>query len=402
MPDRDRPRRAGKWCEGTVDPHGEHIKIAYGEDPTPVALVANIKGVITAQFLPRPDLPESEQAHVRSEVRDELDYYFVRLRERNPWGYAIYHCTTAANIYSPVHWGYFPEGTEAHSGQSEGREVRPDSDPIDAAMLPEIREILTSVDSTVPLAPPTLLYNEGWLLRLVLGAAARGIDCLPCPFLPDSRWFTEGLLYSPFKARRRGDRLAEGCTHADGLLGHWDLYPGTRAGVILKAGATQFVVVEAKMFSRLSRGTTRAPAYNHAARSVGCMAWALKRARRPVNDYASLGFYVLAPKRQISERNAFADEMAKEAVLKGIEERVALYDHESDRECVAELRPWVTEWAKPLIEKMNLACESWESVIAKIAGADAEYGSRIREFYRRCLIHNSRPEPREAERDEPM
>jgi hypothetical protein len=91
----------------------------------------------------------------------------------------------------------------------------------------------------------------------------------------------------------------------------------------------------------------------------------------------------------------------KEAVLKGIEERVALYDHESDRERVAELHPWVTDWVEPLIEKMDLACVSWESVIEKIAGADLEYGRRMDEFYRRCLIHNSRPEPREAVEDEP-
>ena len=26
----------------------------------------------------------------------------------DPWSYAIYHCGTAANIYSPVHWSYFP------------------------------------------------------------------------------------------------------------------------------------------------------------------------------------------------------------------------------------------------------------------------------------------------------
>jgi hypothetical protein len=43
-------------------------------------------------------------------VRREIDYYLVELREKDPWAYAIYHCSTAANVYSKVHWGYYPKG----------------------------------------------------------------------------------------------------------------------------------------------------------------------------------------------------------------------------------------------------------------------------------------------------
>ncbi len=119
-----------------------------------------------------------------------------------------------------------------------------------------------------------MLYNEGWLLlRLVLGAAARGIRCLPEAFEPRARWFSEACLYTPFAPRTRGATLAESHTHADGAIGHFEVGRNSRAGLHLTADATPFIVTEAKMFSGLSARTTRVPEYDHAARNVACLAW---------------------------------------------------------------------------------------------------------------------------------
>jgi hypothetical protein len=38
------------------------------------------------------------------EVKKELLYYLIELEEPDPWLYAKYHCTTALNWYSMVHW----------------------------------------------------------------------------------------------------------------------------------------------------------------------------------------------------------------------------------------------------------------------------------------------------------
>ena len=40
----------------------------------------------------------------------ELRYGDAAKGEPNPWEYAIYHCNTSANVYSKVHWSYFPNG----------------------------------------------------------------------------------------------------------------------------------------------------------------------------------------------------------------------------------------------------------------------------------------------------
>ena len=37
------------------------------------------------------------------DVKKDLNYFLIEKREPYPWKYAAYHCSTAANIYSPVH-----------------------------------------------------------------------------------------------------------------------------------------------------------------------------------------------------------------------------------------------------------------------------------------------------------
>ena len=41
-----------------------------------------------------------------ADVRRQVQWLFVDKGEANPWGYAKYHCTTGANVYNNVHWGW--------------------------------------------------------------------------------------------------------------------------------------------------------------------------------------------------------------------------------------------------------------------------------------------------------
>ena len=54
-------------------------------------------------------------AEVVEAVRQEIDYYLVKLGERDPWAYAIYHTTTLSNALGDVHWGYVDGGEERHA-----------------------------------------------------------------------------------------------------------------------------------------------------------------------------------------------------------------------------------------------------------------------------------------------
>lgn len=49
--------------------------------------------------------------------------------------------------------------------------------------------------------PPTDLYNEGWMLRILLSIQSEGAKCLPFTFQPGAKWFSEALIGSPFLPR---------------------------------------------------------------------------------------------------------------------------------------------------------------------------------------------------------
>ena len=251
--------------------------------------------------------------------------------------------------------------------------------------LCEVQRIFESITAEGACIPGTLLYNEGWLLRLVLAEGSRGTDCLPFRFEPTARWFSEALLYSAFLPRFRGDQLAESLTHADGVVGQFLFGAATKAGLGLEPECSQFVVCEAKVFSGLSAGTKRAPAFDQAARNVGCMAETIRRAGQPMSLYKSLGFFVLAPAQQI-EAGVFSGQMSKDGIRSRLVQRVQMYDSQSNR---IELQKWLDEWALPLVDRMELSCCSWESVIDRVSMTHPEYGASLNGFYHLCLKYNA-------------
>ena len=186
-----------------------------------------------------------------------------------------------------------------------------------------IIDMLDSADSDAAVFPPTILYNEGWMLRLALSAAARGTSCFPFSFLPDSRWFSEALLYSPFLPRFKGDPLSETWTHIDGVVGQFEFTSTSKTGLELSSEATQFIALEAKMFSPLSKGVKNAPLYDQAARTVACIATTIERARRSISDFESIGFYVVAPAEQIDQK-VFSEQMTHTKIAEKVQRQSCL------------------------------------------------------------------------------
>jgi len=161
-------------------------------------------------------------------------------------------------------------------------------------VLRNINAILKSTSTDCPLIPPTDLYNEGWLVRLFLQWFSQQLDdSHPLSFSKECRWFSEALLPTQFRAEYRGDSLSESWTHADGVIGQFEIGKTGRGDLALSTGAKRFVVVEAKMFSKLSSGVTHARYFDQAARTVAGIAEVLNRADRKPDNMARLGFYVL-------------------------------------------------------------------------------------------------------------
>ena len=109
-----------KIIDGAVSPNEEHIALSYGsfdtEEP-PFPIVARVspprKGVITLELLV--DDSTTRGTEIIADVRRKVQWLFVEKGEANPWGYAIYHCTTAANAYGNVHWGWVPASNSTGS-----------------------------------------------------------------------------------------------------------------------------------------------------------------------------------------------------------------------------------------------------------------------------------------------
>jgi len=112
-----------RWEEGEVYEREEHIELRHGNADTtsyenwiPVARLAKpIDHVFKVKWLVQPvsaDTGSAECESMRADARKSLNFFLVEKGESDPWGYARYHCNTGANLYSSVHWLYYPNGSE--------------------------------------------------------------------------------------------------------------------------------------------------------------------------------------------------------------------------------------------------------------------------------------------------
>jgi hypothetical protein len=78
---------------------------------------------------------------------------------------------------------------------------------------------------------PTELYKEGWMPRVILSILEEGGECSPFTFKLGARWFSEAEIRGPFQTRkgeRKRDpknRMDEGPTYLDGVIGHFTITP---------------------------------------------------------------------------------------------------------------------------------------------------------------------------------
>jgi len=188
-------------------------------------------------------------------------------------------------------------------------------------------------------------------------------------------------LPSTFLPRSRKDPLGESWTHADGVIGQFKIGAEGKGDLSLNNDASQFIVLEAKIFSKLSPGVTHAKYYDQAARNVACIAETLNRANRDPNNLSHLAFHVLAPKSQI-DGGVFEKNMSYDSIQSKVQRRVEEYGGEKDS--------WYDEWFKPTLDKTHIDCISWEKIIEDIDGNDITSGMQINQFYDLCKHYNSK------------
>jgi hypothetical protein len=247
--------------------------------------------------------------------------------------------------------------------------------------LKSFLDLLPNINQEIPNFPPTILYNEGWLLRLVVDWFSNSvITDHPLSVPKDGHWYSEARLPSAFLPRCKGDPLAESHTNSDGVIGHFTIGSKGKTDLELIPDATHFVFFEAKVYSGLSKGVKNAPYFDQAARSVACIAEVLKRADWSPNSFTQLGFYVLAPEDQIKSRT-FSRLLDKQSIKDKVKRRISSYKGERD--------DWYKDWFTPTVEVIDIRSISWEAILDFINEQDSKTGDSLEEYYSHCLTFNS-------------
>jgi len=240
-------------------------------------------------------------------------------------------------------------------------------------MLATVTNILGKCSTDKTNICPTILYNEGWMTRLLVEVSIEAKLKLPHVDFGNIRhWYSEGLLSSPFLARSRKDDLAEGYTHADMALGDFRVDSANRGDISIEGSDGIFGVIEAKMGSRLSAGTKNAPDYNQASRNLACIAFNTLSTRH------TIFFAVVAPEKKIEEHGIGA--LVESSRMVGqIARRFDMYDKDSE---IYALKEQVLARARSCM-CFVLSYESWIEALA----AHEAYPDLV-EFRKQCYRFN--------------
>ncbi len=234
--------------------------------------------------------------------------------------------------------------------------------------------------------PQTIIFNEGWLLRIVLNWVFENNTALnQIDYVKESSWFSEGLLSSPFHHRSRNDKLAEGKTHADGVTGHFIVSEGAKADIRLKNQGTYFAIFEAKLFSNFSPGTKYFPTYNQVSRNIACMAYL--ETINPHDSYSKFVFSVTYPRERRLESDFLAS-LDKDKIAQDVYNRIENYEFNNRSKEYDKLSKWYRYKFLDFLNNIEIRKIKWESIIEDILSHDSEFGKKLNSYYKKCLLHN--------------
>ena len=102
-----------QWFPGKVDINNRYFGLKYGNNPAPVARIGigDYKNFVV-EFLININDDIEKQKEIFNEVLFEIELYLINNSVPDPIEYMINHTKKCANLYSKVHWIYFPKGSK--------------------------------------------------------------------------------------------------------------------------------------------------------------------------------------------------------------------------------------------------------------------------------------------------
>lgn len=100
-----------QWLIGKVDLENRYFELKYGNDPVPVARIGiGDEKYFIVEFLLNTNDDIEKLKEIFNEVLWEIELYLVNNIDPDPISYMINHTKKCANMYSKVHWRYYPKG----------------------------------------------------------------------------------------------------------------------------------------------------------------------------------------------------------------------------------------------------------------------------------------------------
>jgi len=261
-------------------------------------------------------------------------------------------------------------------------------------MFEYIYQILQLIDDeNERMLPPTVIYNEKWMLRLVMKWFLNQSSYIVnsdldrkivkgFKFDENANCYSEATIQTPFKKRKKGvkDKLAEASSTVSGVIGHIKVISKkNKEKVVVSNEANQFNVFEVFLYDELYKGTKTLPKYNQVARVISCLVYSTYKLENSFLD--NTGLYIIAPREQL-KLSSFKIFTERDKIEEIIRARVEEYKDDEEK------KSWL-DYFNRVFMRVEVECISWEDIILFIKKNDSEYGDHIRVFYDKCLLYNS-------------
>ena len=125
-----------QWFPGKVDINNRYFELKYGNTPAPVARIGIVgyKNFVV-EFLININDDIERQKEIFNEVLFEIELYLINNTVPDPIEYMINHTKKCANMYSKVHWVYFPKGSKRSIFLSKENSFEKSSNPLKRFIL---------------------------------------------------------------------------------------------------------------------------------------------------------------------------------------------------------------------------------------------------------------------------
>ena len=88
-----------EWHRGQIDRASEHIELLWAKDES---VICRVQPESNNRFIV--EFEDGVNKRRIKAAEKELNFYLIELNEPDPWKYAKYHCSTAANLYFNIRW----------------------------------------------------------------------------------------------------------------------------------------------------------------------------------------------------------------------------------------------------------------------------------------------------------